>query len=101
MSGRVHDLVTAENFAKWAEERKIIRMPARCAATWTDGCAVAQWLQSVGFPEANVGNTAWRETLKPESGCHLAIWMDDVTSAYDNGERSGPALAAIARRYAD
>jgi hypothetical protein len=95
MSGRVHDLITAENFAKWAEEQRTVR---NSAGRHTASCVVAQFLKATGFPEAECGWTCWFPV--PDSDPVNAPWMHRVTVAYDNGLRSGPALAKIARENA-
>ena|SRR3990167_6607275 len=92
MAGRVHDLINAENFAKWAEGHGFIS-GTRCESST---CALAQWLNSLGFHRALVGmSTLFLDPMAPAGHTHL--WMRNIVQAFDSGERSGPALAKIAR----
>ncbi len=95
MAGRVHDLITAENFAKWAEERECV---ADCRGAVLYSCVLARWLQSLGFADACMGMFYFGvdgllNRPAPE-------WMRRVAQHYDYGQRSGPALAKIARSAA-
>ena len=97
MSGRIHDLVTAENFAKWAEERDVV--PGTACHTLL--CVLAQWVMSLGFSNPRFDIDGYR--LDDERGPSYAVpcWMVGVMEAFDNeGETSGPALAKIARENA-
>ena len=106
MSGRVFDLITAENFAKWAEERGELWQTTGLKQGIGRGCAGAQFLQSLGFQHPVVScisyacdvppGTDWREAARVE----LQRWFYAVVSAWDKGQRSGPALAKIARENA-
>ena len=97
MSGRVHDLITAENFAKWAEERASIdRVPGRTG----DICAMARFFQHLGFPNAHMGQCTYLLNGLTGEAIVAARWMCLVVRAFDHGERSGPALAKLARENA-
>ena len=100
MSGRVHDLITAENFAKWAEGQEWV---AGCDDTGEESiiesCVIARWLQSLGFTHARMGTVDFG--LDADRLNHPAPrWMQKVALKYDCSERSGPALAKIARENA-
>jgi hypothetical protein len=99
MSGRVHDLITAENFAKWAEERPFIEV---CAVGVPFACAGAQFLWSLGLTGAYVNPGYWGETLNAHirHAHESPRWMNAIVDAFDRGTRSGPALAKIARENA-
>ena len=93
MAGRVHDLITAENFAKWARKRPTIHVARRKYRAY--GCAVARSLWDAGFPNGFVNRTTWGRDFNNK--CRAPQWVTHVVDAFDSGERSGPALAAIAR----
>jgi hypothetical protein len=96
MSGRIHDLINAENFAKWAEERGTMTQtdPHPCC-----GCATAQFLQSLGVREPNV---TWFNVSGDgvELLPNIPRWLHRVLAAWSHDQRSGPALAKIARENA-
>ena len=101
MAGRVHDMINAENFARWAEERPVID-PNHTRATCS--CALSQFLRAHGFPYAASNDSSWCEVGETSSGIYRhegphinELWQTAIVRAYDSGERSGPALAAIAR----
>ena len=105
MSGRIHDLITAENFAKWAEGRDVIPDPIGDlnsmvgVSTYVTSCAIAQYLSGIGFTKA--GCTAVGYGVAGNANEHVAPgWMKAVAVAFDSGCRSGPALAQIARENA-
>ena len=106
MSGRIHDLITAENFAKWAEGRGWICQTTEPADGIGFGCAGAQFLQSLGFQRPLVGSTHFAcEVPRGINPFHLLQdkhprWLRKVVIAWDKGQRSGPALAKIARENA-
>ena len=99
MSGRVHDLVTAENFAKWAEEQTRLPDGHLICGGNVFTCAVQQFLAAVGFSEALVGRELYWLHYSDHK-VRTAPWVGPVSLAYDNNERSGPALAKIARENA-
>lgn len=97
MSGRIHDQITAENFAKWAEQHD--HLIDRHENT-TLGCAAAQFLCSLGFLHPSVGNAAYfsdwsffGDSVRTSS----PHWMREVVMAWDAGQRSGSEFARIAR----
>ena len=105
MSGRVFDLITAENFAKWAEGRGELRQMTHESAVGY-GCAGAQFLQSLGFARPVVGVLGYACEVPPGMAAYDVTqsaspgWLYAVVRAWDDGERSGPALAKIARENA-
>ena len=98
MSGRVFDLITAENFAKWAEEQPKIHCWLADDKMSTVGCAIVQFVRSVGFQHPYMGRRFWSMDRKVNS--EAPAWATAVAEAYDGRERSGPALAKIARENA-
>ena len=96
MSGRVHDLITAENFAKWAEGRERIKLvPGPLFAL----CAVEQFLSDSGWPDCFVSRTTYRLVSGPDRE-PSPWWIQKIVDAFDNNVESGPALAKIARENA-
>ena len=92
MAGRVHDLINAENFAKWAEERERIE----CNSYYrSQGCAVAQFLTAIGFRAVCMAGPFYRV----DGTAYTApAWMYEVAMRFDLfTERRGPVLAKIAR----
>ena len=100
MSGRIHDLITAENFAKWAEGRMRV-FDVSGDERITGNCAVAQWMRSsFGVTDPETGGLWWSLSYGSGANHKTPKWMRCVMNAYDNFERSGPALAQIARENA-
>ena len=95
--GKPEQFITAENFAKWAEEQPRIK-PAT-VGTIGENCAVAQFLRATGFDHGWMGMTDWRLAYKARLTT-APRWAQRVARAYDSHIRSGPALAKIARENA-
>ena len=98
MSGRIHDLITAENFAKWAEGRPRVHCWLEDGQLSMVGCAIVQFIRSVGFERPYMGRRFW--SMGRTSTSIAPAWATAVATAYDARERSGPVLAKIARENA-